>query len=332
LRVAFSPDGTRLASTGADGTVKVWDTRSANGIVSLPRPDGRWVLTMLSPDGQSVLTIQDRVLRLWDAATGKPRGVTITFPLPLLDYDVTPDWRLMPVVDASNTVTIWDLTTGRVVRTIPGLAADTNDVTITPDGKRLAISNKGGAIQLWDVEKEVVVGSMQGLKEDGFSLHFVRDGKRLISHSFMSGTVIVLDVSTGRQLVNLKPTDGFRPMSMRGNPAGTLLALSGYSSPSGAGEVRVVDLDTGREVVPPLKGHSANTGTPAFTPDGRRLAASGADGVVKIWDLATGQEILTLKDNRFVDLHFVAGGRRLMGVAPDGTVRTWDATPVPDEK
>src|SRR5262249_42557439 len=153
-------------------------------------------MTLLSPDGHTVLTIQDKILRLWDAATGKPRGVTITFPLPLMDYDITPDWKLMPVVDASNKVTIWDLSNGQAVRTIPGRAADTNRVTITPDGKRLAISNKGGAIRLWDIEREVEVGSMQGLKEDDFSLHFARDGTRLLSHSGSSGTVMVLDALT----------------------------------------------------------------------------------------------------------------------------------------
>jgi WD40 repeat protein len=68
-----------------------------------------------------------------------------------MDYDITPDWKLMPVVYVSNKVTIWDLTTGRVVRTIPGRAANTNRVAITPDGKRLAIRNKGGTIRLWDI-------------------------------------------------------------------------------------------------------------------------------------------------------------------------------------
>jgi WD40 repeat protein/serine/threonine protein kinase len=328
-RVAFSPDGTRLASTSADGTVKVWDAKGDSDAVSIPRPDGRWMIR-LSPDGRTLLTVQDKVLRLWDAATGKPRGVTIAFPLPLLDHDITPDWKLMPVVDASNKVTLWDLTNGQAVRTIPGLAADTNDVTITPDGKRLAISNKGGAIRLWDIEKEVEVGSMQGLKEENFRLHFVRHGTRLLSHSNSSGAVVVLDVLTGRELLNFKTTDGFRPWSIRENPAGTLLALAGYSTRSGAGGVRVLDLDTGREVAPPLKGHSGNTGYPAFSPDGRRLATSGIDGTVKIWDLATGQETLTLKGHWVGNLQFVAGGHRLMGIGPDCTVRVWDATPVPE--
>jgi WD40 repeat protein len=328
--VAFSPDGTRLASADGNGTVKVWDMRSDTDTVSIPQADSWQTLALLSPDGQTVLTVRDKVLRLWGAATGKPRGVTISFPLPLMDYDVTPDWKLMPVVDASNKVTIWDLTTGKAVRTIPGRAADTNRVTITPDGRFLAVSNKGGAIRLWDIDKEVEVRSMQGLKEDHFSLHFAHDGTRLLSHCPRSGAVLVLDTVTGREVLNVRFADGFRPTSMRENPTGTRLALAGYSMRSSAGEVRVLDLETGREVVPPLKGHAGTAGALAFSPDGQRLATSGIEATVRLWDLATGQETLTWNGKFFKSLQFVAGGRRLMGVAPDGMVRVWDATPVPE--
>jgi WD40 repeat protein len=98
------------------------------------------------------------------------------------------------------------------------------------------------------------------------------------------------------------------------------------------GEVRILDLASGREVAPRLKGHGGNVFALTFSPDGERLATRSVDSTVRIWDLATGQETLAFKASSYVSrsLEFVSDGRRLISAASDGTLRIWDATPVPD--
>ena len=72
----------------------------------------------------------------------------------------------------------------------------------------------------------------------------------------------------------------------------------------------------------------------AFSPDGQRLATASADRTVRLWDLATGQEILKRTGHMrpVASLRLVSGGRRLIGVSQDHSVRTWDATPLPESE
>jgi WD40 repeat protein/serine/threonine protein kinase len=320
--VAFSPDGTRLASGSLDGTVKVWDATSGKLIRTLRGHEGGIRSVAFSPDGTRLASASlDKTVKVWNATTGRE---TLTFKehtAGLWTVAFSPDGTRLASASEDGTMKVWDPTTGQVILTRQH--SGFRNMAFSADGKRLASGNAGGIVKVWDptTGKEVLNINAHAYGDGVQSLAFSPEGIRLASAS-QDGTVKFWDAASGREIFTPLKGHTSAVQSVVFSPDGARLASAGNDR-----TVRVWDGKTGQEALT-LIGHASAVWQVAFSPEGARLASASEDGTVKVWDATTDPEALTLQGptTSATSVAFGPDGTRLAWGSADHTVRIWDVT------
>ena len=230
----------------------------------------------------------------------------------------------------------WDLAGGSEIHS-SNADSDDNYYNITgvlsPDGKWLALIFDGETVKLWDVASGQELHSLSIYEPD--NLAFSADGGTLAASSYDG--VTLYDVSSGsplRTLRTLRTLDFEFPYTSRSafSPDGKTLAIAGLYDDALSDEftVALLDLASGREllsfkspVVPDMGGNPVFSFT--FSPDGRMLA-SGSAVTIKVWDAASGNELLSINESNVESLTFSADSQTLVSSSSvgDDSVKLWD--------
>ncbi len=185
--MAFSPDGTMLASASWDKKVKLRDVAKRKTIATLTNIDhvsglehGGHTLAF-SPDGKTLASAAWSVL-FWDVATQKKIADFSWFNSLSHSIAFSPDGQLL-AVSSSEYVWLYDVATLREFARIVVPLSNVTFVVFSPDGKTLAVSSWHGMVQLWDVEKRKTMAMLEGHVGGVSSMSFSPDGTILASSS-----------------------------------------------------------------------------------------------------------------------------------------------------
>ena len=331
--VAFSPADSRLVSVSEDTTVRVWNTDTGEETLTLEGHTRPVWCVAFSPDGKRIASgdgVRSRRsdpargragVRVWDARSGARLMDLKGRASRMLGVAFSPDGKRIVSAASDDTVTVWDTLTGRETLAI----TDASTAVFSPNGTQIA-GSFGSAVKVWHAstgEELLVFRGHRGIVQ---SVAFSPDGRRLVSGS-ADRTIRVWDATAGEQLLALKGHTG-SVASVAFSPDGKQIASGGSDR-----TVRAWDIHRGR-VASDLEGNSVEIRRAAFSHDGKRVVAvvgaRGQPGAVKLWDVASGRELLNLTGRIGVscvaaspDGSRIAGGGG--GVGQPGMLKVWDA-------
>jgi WD40 repeat protein len=268
-----------------------------------------------SPDGKRLASCsQDRSIFVWDCATGKPlRQINQASFLESVAF--SPDGKQLAstgrIMDRKSpqTVMIWDSSTGKQLADISGTNAS-HSAAYSTDGKWLAYGwrdphSVAQSVRFWDTDQRRQVLSLDGYPGNCFfSLARCPDGARLAGSTDTG--VIIWDLASGEEVLVLNGFGGIGSICSVGfSPDGMLIAAAHCQLTSGQTRVKVPagpvkgrsgvkvwETNTGKEVLDLSVGFSHGVWSIAFSPDGKRLATAGITQPVRVWEVASGRELL----------------------------------------
>ena len=315
--VRFSPDGETLGSGGYDGSVKLWSlkrepTRARSRVLPELYLAGEHYERRcgLSADGRTFFTLSTNgLLRFWDSLSFETKTTVSGVPTDFNRSVISPDGRYVCLGHhRDGDVSLVDSAQGRVSQFNAHGSNSVGFLTFSPDSRYLAtvrqgeFTTNGWEVIVWDlsepdrgVPRKVTFD--RSIKAEPaafiFALAFSPRGD-LLATGDVFGQVELWDIPQRRQLAGYSA----HPLTILWiafSPGGERVVTAAAD-----GKLRLWDVRTQHQIGHDMKGQLTAVGCVTFSPDGRRLVAGGVtDGVLKIWDLATFQELLTLEGHRY---------------------------------
>ena len=269
-------------------------------------PDGR---TIVSGAGGGWSNVKSWKLNLWDVST---KEKIATFGGGRHSVAFSPNGKII----ASGSAYLWDVETGQELAKFSHRNS-VNSMSFSPDGTLLACGVDDNTVRLWEVKTGQNIATFRH-KAKVYSVAFSPDGKTIASGS-ADTTVKLWDVATGTEIIKIQ--NRRYVVAVTFSPDGKTLAWSLGKTIKLWNIATQTDIATFEDPVFTINSIS-------FSPDGKTLAsASHADGIVKVWDVETGNAVdlgHTRLASEYNPISFSPDSAILASGAKDGTVKLWD--------
>ena len=338
---AFRTDGSVLATTSDDRSVRLWDVTDPAAPTPIGSPLTGFGDVAHSADFDAsgtklVVSSDDGVLHLFDTtviAAPRPLGIPVRAHTGgVWKVMFLPDGRTVASASWDGTAKLWsvDPVAGIVDELKPGFTGNGGGLpvlTVTPDGETVVTGGQDAKIRIWTLPGRVnVSGSALTLPSTD------RSGRLAATGGYDSG-VNLWRIDEGGRWSHAAAIDLPRPLGGANvvalSPSGTVLA----TAPTSGGNVRLWDVTDPGNPLPfgaPVELGTRFTSELAFTPDGATLVTGADDQSVLLWDVTDPAhpvprgEPLTGPTNLVRRAAVSPDGRSLVVASADGEIYAWD--------
>jgi WD40 repeat protein len=357
LGVDISADGSRIASAGEDGTVRLWDALDGTGNV-IHKGELKETDVSFSPDGTRVLGVGfDGFLRLWNARTGEQQTQLKGGDRELFAAAFSSDGQRFAAGGADGVTRVWSVVGGPPLAVLRGQRSRVYDVGFGATSDRVVSAGDDGTARLWDAGRTRTWVAPSATADIDFS----PDGRLIASGGYDDGIVRIWDSATGRLRKILRGPAGYTPARFSPTADEIVIAQDATSSvlvwplsadraeliakrPKGRGMnvarfdrggrrivyvdtkggLTVRDLRSGREVT--MGGVPKDIWDAQLSPDGEHVAGVGESGKLLIWRIdhpAHPERVFTGHRGQIVAVAYSRDGR-IVTAGSDRTVRVWN--------
>ncbi|UFS94814.1 pentapeptide repeat-containing protein [Nocardia huaxiensis] len=362
-RVAWNPAGTRLAVSGANGALGLWDS-AGQRVLNLPGHGGRVYALAFHPT-EPLLASGDTngIVHLWNTETGEHvRMCDKHAPAAIHWVTFDPNGDLLATGDSAGLVLLRDGRTAEPRHPLVGHTGSVCPFAFRPDGTQLAVTDDEFTLRVWDPATGWCQHTLSGHGRHVREVSFNADGSLLASCS-NDGSVRWWDPVTGRQVERLAGSDDrlvtftsaqFNPVradqlaALRSDGRLSLYGLADrryerhitvtwgpvwaiaydptarfIATANDDDSVTVWTRETGG-VHAECQPHRGRVRSIAFDADGSRMATGCDDSCVRLWDMGSGELLRVLTGHTGRVYGVAFHGGLLASVSLDATVRIWD--------